>query len=88
MEAKDSWIPYNELNFSDPKFNVFSIDTRDFYAGYRWDDKGHRDYNTLKKYPHFFHTEQEVKNLLDKYYNESGGEGKWRMFSFKINIKI
>lgn len=36
MTDKPEWIPFQELEFNDPKYNVFSIDTRDFHAGYRF----------------------------------------------------
>lgn len=81
MKQEDEWIPYTELDWNDEKFNVFSIDTRDFHAGYRFEKKKFKNYTTISKYDHFFHTEQEVKDLLDRYYNESGGEGEWRMFN-------
>lgn len=80
MKEKDEWIPYKDLDFGDDKFNVFSIDTRDFHAGYRFEESGHPDYLTLSKYPYFFHTADEVKLLLDRYYIQSGGDQEWRMF--------
>ena len=83
MKEKDEWIPYKELDFNDPKFNVFSIDTRDFYAGYRFEESEHPDYLTISKYPYFFHTTNEVKILLDRYYKESGNKQEWRMFKLE-----
>lgn len=83
MTDKDEWIPFQELEWDDPKYNVFSIDTRDFHACYRWEEKPRKDLSTLKKYPDFFHTEEEVKALIERYYNESGGQKKWRMFALK-----
>lgn len=81
MKAKDEWIFYKELELDDSENNVFSIDTRDFHAGYRLEQKSHPDFQTLKKYPHFFHTEKEIKDLLDRYYLESGGNVDWRFFN-------
>jgi len=81
MIEKDEWIPYTELDWNDDKFNVFSIDTRDFHAGYRLEEKGHKDYDTLAKYPEFFHTEEEIKILLKRYYDDSGGKRDWRYFA-------
>jgi hypothetical protein len=80
MTEKEDWIPYQELDWLDEKFNVFSIDTRDFHAGYRFVER-HDDFDTIKKYPDFFHTVDEVISLIDRYFIESGKEGKWRMFS-------
>lgn len=81
MEEKNEWIPFTELDYNDEKYNVFSIDTRDFHCGYRWEGKGHPDYETIKKYNNFFHSTDEVKELIERYYKESGGENDWRMFS-------
>ena len=86
MEDKDEWIPYKELDLEDEKFNVFSIDTRDFHAGYRFEKKSHPDYGIIKKYPHFFHTKDEIVALLDRYFIESGGKGEWRYFDLDINV--
>ena len=71
MEPSDSWIKYSELDLSDPKFNVYSIDTRDFHAGYRFEEKPFKDLATLLKYKkQFFHTEQEVKDTINRYYTD------------------
>lgn len=84
MIEKNEWIPFRELELNDEKFNVFSIDTRDFHCGYRFEEKPHKDILTLKKYPsRFFFTEKEVQELIERYYNESGGECDWRWFSFE-----
>lgn len=81
MKEQSEWIFYKELYLNDPENNVFSIDTRDFHSGYRLEEKAHPDFQTLKKYPDFFHTEQEIKDLLDRYYEESGGKAEWRFFN-------
>lgn len=81
MKEQREWIPYSDLDWDDKKFNVFSIDTRDFHAGYRHEKKQHEDLDTLSKYPDFFHTKEEVIELMDRYYTESGGEQEWRFFN-------
>ncbi len=81
MKKQSEWIFYKELEFNDSENNVFSIDTRDFHCGYRLEEKPHTDLKILKNYPYFFHTEQEVKDLLDRYYKESGGKSEWRFFN-------
>ncbi len=81
MEEQRSWVPYSQLDWQDPKFNKFSVDTRDFCCGYNFQDKPHPDFDKLKKYPHFFNTEQEVVSLLDRWKEESGGECEWRYLS-------
>jgi hypothetical protein len=83
LEEKNEWVFYKELELNDPKYNVFSIDTRDFHAGYRFEENSHPDFATIKKYPDFFNTENEIKELLDRYFTESGGKKEWRMFCVK-----
>jgi hypothetical protein len=39
MKEQDEWIFYKEIDFSDSENNVFSIDTRDFHSGYRYEKK-------------------------------------------------
>jgi hypothetical protein len=79
MEEKDSWVHFKEIEWNDPKFNKFNVDTRDFHCGYTWNEKQHPDWNTIKKYTHFFFTEDELKALIERYFIESGGDAEWRM---------
>ena len=79
--TQDSWLPYQDIDFSNEKNNCFSIDTRDFHGNAFSRPGTHPDFDTLKKYPDFFHTEAELRALLDRFFVESGGEGPWRMFS-------
>ena len=83
MKEQKEWIPYTEIEWNDVENNVFNVDTRDFHCGYRLESKPHKDFDTIKKYPHFFNTEQEVKDLIDRYFNESGGKRSWRLFSLE-----
>lgn len=83
MEPKDHWVFFKEIDWECPKNNKFNVDTRDFHCGYHWDDEGHPDISTLKNYPHFFLTKDELITLLDRYYTESGGEAEWRFFSLE-----
>lgn len=83
MKEQNQWIPYKELDLNNDKNNVFSIDTRDFHATYRFEKKPHPDLIVLEKYKHFFFTDKEVWKLLNRYYDESGGEGEWRMFALE-----
>lgn len=84
MTENPEWIFFRDLVLDDPKNNRFNIDTRDFHAGYFFDKKPHKDFETIKKYPEFFHTKQEVEDLLERYYSESGGEGEWRYFDLEV----
>ena len=81
MEPQNEWVFYKDIDWECPKNNKFNIDTRDFHVGYHWKDDGHEDMSTLKKYPHFFHTKDELVTLLDRYYEQSGGKCDWRYFS-------
>ncbi len=84
MEDKSSWVPYQQLDWEDPKNNRFNIDTRDWHSGYLMNGTIHKDYDTLKKSKDsFFHTKEELVTLLDRLYNESGGEGEWRCLELK-----
>ena len=81
MEEQREWIPFQEIDWADPKNNTFWIDTRDFHAGYGWRDEPHSDFDTLKKYPHFFWTQEDMVELLNSYFTQSGGKDDWRYFS-------
>lgn len=81
MEDSLDWIFYQDIDFDDIKYNKFNIDTRDFHCSYKFISDVRDDFDVLKKYPDFFHTTQEVKELLNRYYIESGGQKKWRFFN-------
>lgn len=83
MKEKDEWIHYTDIEWDDKENNVFSVDTRDFHAGYRLEGKRHKDIDTIKKYADFFHSKEEVVELIDRYYNESGGKKDWRFFALE-----
>lgn len=82
MEEQNEWVFFREIDWDCPKNNQFNVDTRDFHVGYRWDEP-HKDYDTLKKYPHFFLTKDELVDLLERYYMESGGKKRWRLFALE-----
>lgn len=80
--GENVWIPLKDVDFGDQKLIRFNIDTRDWCVGVMDIDDIHPDFATIKKYNRFFHTEEELKELLDRYFKESHGEtGTWRMFS-------
>lgn len=83
MEEQREWIPFQEIDWADPKNNTFWIDTRDFHAGYGWRDEPHSDFDTLKKYPRFFWTKEDLVKLLERYFTEAGGKAKWRYFTLE-----
>lgn len=82
----DKWQKLNKELFTDDVTRI-SCDTRDFACIF---NKGIVDpvdnYETLKKYPNrFFFTIEEVYSVIERLYNQSGGEASWRMLSFKEN---
>jgi hypothetical protein len=83
---KNEWIPYTEIDFSDKTNVLFSIDTRDFHCiGIKESDKARKPdpwqiHRANNKPNEFYHTEEELKSLIDRYFTESGGKGEWRMF--------
>lgn len=79
MTEQPEWVKFSEIEWNDPKFNKFNVDTRDFHVGYAWKDEEHPDIKTLRSYPRFFFTEEELKKELRRLFEESGGEGEWRM---------
>ncbi len=81
MKEQDEWVFFKEIDFKDPKFNRFNVDTRDFHVGYSFSKEPHPDINILKKYRHFFLSENQLKELLNRYFEESGGKCEWRHFS-------
>jgi len=83
MEPKEQWVFFKEIDWECPNNNKFNVDTRDFHVGYHWTDEEHKDISTIRKYPHFFHTKDELIDLLDRYYIESGGRVEWRYFSLE-----
>jgi hypothetical protein len=82
VEMKE-WVPFQEIDWDCPNNNVFWIDTRDFHAGYRWQDEPHKDFDKLKKYPRFFFTKEKLVALLERYFTQSGGDVKWRFFNLE-----
>lgn len=82
MEEQNEWVFFKDIDWECPKNNQFNVDTRDFHVGYRWND-AHKDYDTLKKYPHFFLIKDELVELLEKYYTDSNGKQSWRFFALE-----
>ena len=84
MEEHNSWVFFKKIDWDDPKFNRFNVDTRDFHCGYTFNAETHTDIATLEKRKEdFFHTREELEALLERYFNESGGEMEWRFFNLE-----
>jgi hypothetical protein len=93
-----NWKYYEDVDFSDQNIARFNIDTRDFYCGTQTKeevkeyDRGkvvELDTSIIDKYPinKYYHSEQEVKDTIERFWRESGGDGEWRMLSLKSQNK-
>ena len=82
----NEWIPFQQIDWNNSSFNKFNIDTRDFHVLANVSDP-HPDEGYLhSKYPDsFFHSIEELKSLLQRYYLDSGAETDWRFFSLTKN---
>jgi hypothetical protein len=70
------------IDFKDESIKSYRIDTRDFYCFTSKETGKVPDLSTVKNYPlRFFNTPEEVMSFLDRVYNESGGNVKWRHLS-------
>jgi hypothetical protein len=88
-----NWKYYEDVDFSDVNVARYNIDTRDFYCGVQTKEEMEKpdrliaklDTSKIDKYPDnkFYHTEKEVKDLIERFWRESGGDGEWRMLSLK-----
>lgn len=88
MDSNDKWIPFKEVNWGLVEFNLFHIDTRDFSVKRNFIEKPFSDYDTIKKYPHFFFTQEQLDTLMQRLFTESGGEGEWRCLCLKNKSPI
>ena len=86
MEQQNEWVFFQNIDWNCKKNNRFNVDTRDFHVGYNFNDELHKDWSTISKYNHFFFTEIELKDLLNRLYEESGRmkNDKWYI-SFFVN---
>ena len=95
-----NWKYYEDIDFSDKSIARYNIDTRDFYCAIQTkaqleqmgeNDKliAKLDTTAIDKYSatKYYHTEQEVKDLIERFWRESGGDGEWRMLSLKSKNK-
>ena len=85
MEPQNEWVFFQDIDWNCLKNNRFNIDTRDFHVGYNFKDELHKDWATISKYEHFFFAETELKELLNRLYEDSGGKKEWRMMDLISN---
>ena len=79
IEEAESWVFFKDIDFNDPDINQFNVDTRDFCVGYTVESSIDKlNLITINKYPHFFYTGDEVKEILQRLFDESGGDAEWR----------
>lgn len=86
MEHNDNWKFFKEIDFTDDSVIKYNVDTRDFHVSCMKAEDIDSEFDTAKieKYSdRFFHTSDEVIDLLDRYFIESGGRVKWRFFSLE-----
>lgn len=80
------WVPYAELDFTDTTVARYSIDTRDFHGitSTHYEEKGMPWERKCERNPDWYiHSADEVRVLLDRYYEESGGKLEWRYFNLR-----
>ena len=77
----EDWKFYKEIDFSDENIKQYHIDTRDFHVICNTEKKDINFANLHRKPKSYIYTPEELKNLIDRYYTESGGENDWRMFT-------
>jgi len=88
-----NWKYYEDVDFSDVNIARYNIDTRDFYCSVQTKEEMEKpdnliaklDTSVIDKHPttKYYHTEQEVKDLIERFWRESGGDGEWRKVSLK-----
>jgi len=77
---EDKWKHYQLVDFNNKSTKQFNVDTRDFHVleqestEFKGLDKILSSKNRLR----FFFTEDEVKTLLNRLFDESGRNCKWR----------
>ena len=84
-ETATGWIPLADVNFSDETINQYHVDTRDFHVNcFSAELKEKIDWATLKKYGNnFFFTPDEIVEMLNRFFAQSGGNVGWRFFMLK-----
>ena len=86
---ENEWNFYSEIDFSNEAIQQYHIDTRDFHCITN-ENKPEKElqFQKIEKYQdRFFHTAEEVRNLLDRLFGESGGRKSWRFLMLESTDK-
>lgn len=80
------WTELDKKHFTNDVLQIH-CDTRDFHCSFNHSEKFNvKDLPTLLKYKNaFFFSIDEVFQILERLFVESGGKAEWRMLSFKQN---
>lgn len=78
-----SWVKHTNIDFADESIIAYHIDTRDFHVSTNNYLPPIDLFKTRKNPDQYFFTPEEIKELIERYYNQSGGDGEWRMFSLE-----
>lgn len=76
-----SWVFYKDINFADKRIQQYHVDTRDFCVSTNTNPPKVRlnQMRLSENEQDYYHTDKEIRDLLDRYFKESGGRVKWRM---------
>lgn len=85
---EENWIPLHEVDFNDESILQYHVDTRDFHVLCEKEPGFHKFpiEKGARTDSDFFHTGDEIKVLLNRYYEESGGEEEWRFFTLSHEL--
>jgi hypothetical protein len=86
-----NWKIFTEIDFSDKTVIKYNIDTRDFHCACTKEideENSFKIFKLFEKKPErYLHTKDELIELLNRLYTESGGLGKWRYLSLELKNK-
>jgi hypothetical protein len=79
----DNWKFYTDVDFNDETIMQYHIDTRDFHCITNKEKSDEfKVFASLDRKPErYIFNPEEIKQLLDRYFTESGGKHTWRMFT-------
>lgn len=86
-----AWITHKDVYFDDESIKQIHVDTRDFHCSVvdrNKPDKEGEWKSVIEKYKgrvEYLHSASEVKSLIDRWFEESGGKRDWRHFYVDSN---